>query len=77
MMEETKGLCYALFRSNIDWASEARNCGDPKCDGNCRYIATVRRYVRDYDGGILPDRDGSKAWAEIEELEARLMGLLR
>lgn len=49
-----RDLCYALFRSNIDWAAASQDCGDPECDGDCKYIATVRQIVRAIDGGILP-----------------------
>ena len=51
-------LAYAVFRSNVDWATAARSCGDPKCHGDCRYIREVRRLVAELDGGILPAPEG-------------------
>jgi DNA (cytosine-5)-methyltransferase 1 len=51
--DKLKALCYALFRSNIDWTHEAANCGDDECHGDCKYIRTVVETVREIDGGIL------------------------
>lgn len=51
---DLRALAYALFRSNIDWADAARTCGDPKCHGDCRHIAEIRRIVAEWDGGTLP-----------------------
>lgn len=53
--EQLRELTYALFRSNIDWDKAARECGDPRCRGDCRFIAIIRQTVREWDGGILSD----------------------
>ncbi len=59
---DARNLAYALFRSNVDWAAAARECGDPDCEGDCVWIREVRRLVREIDGGILADATGSQEW---------------
>lgn len=38
-------LMAAVNRLNVDWDDLARNCGDPKCNGDCEYVGTVYRVL--------------------------------
>ncbi len=58
--DELREVAYALFRSNIDWQAAARSCGDSECRGDCRFVATIRQFVAEHDGGILPPPEGAE-----------------
>lgn len=43
---ETERQKYRVFalnvhRLNVDWEALRRDCGDPKCSGDCRYVDDV------------------------------------
>ncbi len=48
---DTERLVEAVQRLNVDWDALAANCGDPKCEGDCRYVAIVRDALAEFDSG--------------------------
>jgi hypothetical protein len=40
--EQIELIREAIHRVNIDWDEVARNCGDPKCHGDCRWVRVLR-----------------------------------
>jgi hypothetical protein len=40
-------IMEAIHRLNIDWDEVARTCGDPKCEGDCRWVRVLR------DAGVI------------------------
>ncbi len=38
-------LAEAIHRLNIDWEQARTQCGDPKCQGDCQYVAQANQIV--------------------------------
>ena len=38
-------LALAVHRLDVDWDRVSKECGDPKCNGDCRWVAEVREIV--------------------------------
>jgi hypothetical protein len=38
---ESAGAVEAIHRLNVDWGNVRRNCGDPKCEGDCRWVSQL------------------------------------
>jgi hypothetical protein len=39
---EAENVREAVKRLNVDWDEVARSCGDPKCNGDCRWVRVLR-----------------------------------
>ena len=41
-VEQAEQIREAIHRVNVDWDEVARTCGDPKCEGDCRWVRVLR-----------------------------------
>jgi hypothetical protein len=41
-LRQLRDVREAVHRLNVDWDEVARSCGDPKCNGDCRWVRVLR-----------------------------------
>lgn len=45
LMDVMQQIMEAIWRVNVDWDEAARACGDPMCEGDCRWVTVLRLLV--------------------------------